>query len=369
MYIKKLKLINFRNYDDFVVNFDFDKTLIVGKNACGKTNLLEAVKYLTTLTKVKPGQDTDLIKHGCNFAKIIGEFSDKDNDFSAEILINPPKKKILKINGINKVKSSEYLENLCSVCFTAPDLLLLRGVPADRRSWLDEGIASVYPVYRDRLTKYNKARIQKSNCLKTFPINNDILDVWNDRLAIYGSNIVRLRLLYLKETEQIASLIHSKISKEEKLTISYSSNLSDELSGELSPEEILGTFKNTLEEKRTAEIESRRCLVGPHTDDIDFFINDIDAKKFASQGQQRTIVLSLKLAQTELLEKKKGTSPIILLDDVLAELDNVRQTFLLNAIEEKNQTMITSVDTLQFDKRYLENMEVLNLNDKHVTIS
>lgn len=361
MFISKLELYNFRNYEKFGINFDCDKSLIVGKNACGKTNLLESVKYLTDLTSVKAKQDCEMIKQGCDFARIKGEFSRDGGNFSAEVVINPPKRKILKINEVKQAKTADYLTGMYSVSFTTPDLLLLRGSPEDRRNWLNSAIGGIYPAYRDRLAKYNRVRLQKSNCLKDFPPNRQMLDVWNEQLAVCGTNVIRLRLLYLKEAEKFSALMHSKISPSEKLTLRYETTPGILTSDDISPETILKNFRETLHKHKEEEIARGRCIIGPHTDDISFFVNGSDAKKFASQGQQRTVVLALKLAETEIISAKSGYNAIILLDDVLAELDNVRQTFLLNCIEEKHQTIITSVDTLHFDKRYLDNVKIYNL--------
>lgn len=372
MRIENIKIINFRNYSDLQLDFDADKILLTGKNAQGKTNLLEAICYLSSLKTIKAKQDSELIKWGSDFSQIKGCFIKNNSETTLEVVINPPKKKILKVNEIKKNKSSEYLSNIYTVCFSTSDLSLLRGTPDDRRSWLDEAVSSLYPAHADRLSKYNKIRTQKNNLLKSMSgnINSDknLLDVWNEQLAITGSNIILLRLNFLKELLKYARQKHSYISTKENLSVFYDStivqNVNAEDVSEYTSNKIADLFRQKLEEKKLEEIIRSQSVVGPHRDDVSFYIDNADSKKFASQGQQRTIVLALKLAETELIKTKTGYNAILLLDDVLAELDDIRQTYLLNGIEEKHQTIITSVDTLHFDKRYLENVKIYKIIQK-----
>lgn len=369
MYIKNIKLLNFRNYANLSLDFDSDKILLTGKNAQGKTNLLEAVCFLSSLKTIKAKQDKELIKWGETFAQIKGVFTKNDTDITLETVINPPKKKLLKVNEIKKNKTSEYLSNIYSVSFSTSDLALLRGTPDDRRAWLDEAVASLYPAHADRLSKYNKIRIQKNNFLKSLGgnLNGDttLLDVWNEQLTVTGSNIILLRINFLKELLKHARQKHSHISLKENLSIKYNSSIIGDIDvedvSEFTSARIAELFQEKLEQKKQEEIIRVQSVTGPHRDDVSFFIDEVDSKKFASQGQQRTIVLALKLAETELIRVKTGYNAILLLDDVLAELDDIRQTYLLNGIEEKHQTIITSVDTLHFDKRYLENVKIYKI--------
>ena len=372
MFIKNIRLINFRNYSDLSLDFDADKILLTGKNAQGKTNLLEAVLYLSSLKTIKAKQDNELIKWGEDYAQVKGTFLKNGGETTLDVIINPPKKKVLKVNEIKKNKTSEYLSNIFAVSFSASDLSLVRGNPDDRRSWLDGAVSSLYPAHADRIAKYNKIRVQKNNFLKSLNgnINADktLLDVWNEQLVITGSNIILLRLNFLKELLKHAKKKHEYISIKEKLSIFYESSIvglvnTEDVSAYTSAK-IAEMFYEKLDEKRAEEIIRAQSVVGPHRDDVNFCIDDVDSKKFASQGQQRTIVLALKLAETDLIRAKTGYNAILLLDDVLAELDDIRQTYLLNGIEEKHQTIITSVDTLHFDKRYLENVKIYKIIQK-----
>lgn len=374
MFIKNLKLTNFRNYKDIEINFSSNKILFIGKNAQGKTNLLESIFYLSTLDSLRAKTDNELIKWNEEYCNIKAEIKKFDIDIDLEININPPNRKKLKVNGLNKNKFSEFISNITTVCFTTNDLLLLRGTPDDRRKWLDLAISQIFPAYIERLSKYNKIKTQKNNYLKNLKgnINADttLLDIWNEQLAITGSNIIFIRLNFLNELQKIAYIKHKQISDNETLTIFYNSSIVDDISAsekfEFNNEYILESFKKKLEEKKLEEIIRGQSIIGPHRDDISYFINNNEAKKYASQGQQRTIVLALKLAELELIKEKINTNAILLLDDVLAELDDLRQNYLLNAIGNETQTIITSVDTLHFKEEYLKNVEIFEIKENQV---
>ena len=369
MFLKKLELKNFRNYKSLKVDFKSNITLITGKNAQGKTNLLEAIQYLSSLNSIRAKTDNELILWGENFSAIQANLVKEVTELELDVIISPPKRKTLKVNGINKNKTSEFISNLSVVSFSVNDLLLLRGNPEDRRSWLDIAISQIYPAYIDRLQKYNKIKTQKNNFLKEIKGNlqasTDLLDVLNLQLAISGSNILYLRLKFLKELLNLAQVKHSEIAQNELLSMVYNSKVLDDfdiLNDKIpEAEDISKTFEQKLESRKMEEIIRAQALVGPHRDDISFFINNIEAKKFASQGQQRTIVLSLKLSELLLIETKINEKPLLLLDDVLAELDDIRQGYLLDAIGTETQTIITSVDTLQFKESYLEKVDILKI--------
>lgn len=369
MFLKRLELKNFRNYKDLKVDFKSNITIITGKNAQGKTNLLEAIQFLSSLGSIRAKTDNELILWGENFASVCGFLNKETIDLELDVVLSPPKRKVLKVNGVNKGKSSEFIRHLSVVSFSVNDLLLLRGAPDDRRAWLDLAISQIYPAYIDRLQKYNKIKIQKNNFLKEIKGNlqasTEILDVLNLQLAISGSNILYLRLKFLKELLNLAQVKHSEIAQNELLTMVYNSKVFDDFDilNDKIPEveEISKCFEQKLEQRKMEEIIRAQALVGPHRDDISFFINNVEAKKYASQGQQRTLVLSLKLSELLLIETKINEKPLLLLDDVLAELDDIRQGYLLDAIGTETQTIITSVDTLQFKESYLKKVDILKI--------
>ncbi len=371
MFVKSLNLKNYRNYSELNLEFNSRKILFIGKNAQGKTNLLESVYYLSCLGSPRAKTESEIIKWGEDTAKLCAVIQKSDYETELLVKINPPKRKELKVNQVKKSKSSEFCSNLSVVSFSVNDLLLLRGVPEDRRSWLDMAISQIYPAYPDRISKYNKIRTQKNNYLKEIKgnINADtkLLDVWNAQLCIAGSNIIYLRLKFLNELQRIAIEKHFQIAEDEYFSLLYNSTVLGDINFDgtlnLTVEKIAESFERKLEERKLEEIIRAQALVGPHRDDVSFFINNIEAKKFASQGQQRTIVLSLKLAELELIKEKIGDNPVLLLDDVLAELDNNRQNYLLNAIGNETQTIITSVDTVLFTGEYLKDVEIFNVEN------
>ncbi|MBQ8848471.1 MAG: DNA replication/repair protein RecF [Candidatus Gastranaerophilales bacterium] len=358
MKLRKLVLKNYRNYEDFEYDFSKNKTLIIGKNAQGKTNILEAIHYLCTLDSNRIKKDSELIMFNKEFANIKANVEKIDTDLELEVLLNPPKNKILKVNGIKKTKSRDFLRVLSSVNFSSSDLLLLRGEPQNRRKWLDMAIFQVYPLYDEKLSKFNKIRLQKANYLSQGIINNDMLDVFNQQLSIASANVVYLRMKYLMELERVAKMKHSAMAQNEELKIKYQT-ITDEF---LPVKELSELIYQKLIEIKDDEMRRQQCLIGAHRDDIDFYINDIDSKKFASQGQQRTIVLALKLAELQIIKDKIKQTPLLLLDDVLAELDNLRQNYLLNAIEDDIQMVITSVDTLAFEEKFLKNVDIIKIS-------
>ncbi len=375
MFIKRLEIKNFRNYADISIDFNSQKILFIGKNAQGKTNLLEAIYYLSSLDSFRAKNDNELIKWNeqiCNI-KAVTEKYDIETDI--EVTINPPNRKKLKVNGLNKNKSSEFISNITTVCFTTNDLLLLRGSPDDRRKWLDIAICQIFPAYLERLAKYNKIKTQKNNYLKNLKgnINADtsLLDIWNEQLAITGSNIIFIRLNFLYELQKIAKIKHKQISDTENLEIIYNSSIIGDISAEKKFEHnndyILSCFTKELQEKKAEEIIRGQSITGPHRDDVSYLINNFEAKKYASQGQQRSIVLALKLAELALIKEKINVNAVLLLDDVLAELDDYRQNYLLNAIDDNTQTIITSVDTLNFREEYLNNVEIFEIKDNKIT--
>lgn len=214
------------------------------------------------------------------------------------------------------------------------------------------------------MSKYDKIRIQKNNCLKDYlktgNLNQTLLDVYNEQLTITGSNIIYLRIKFLKEIEKIAKEKHRTISESEDLTIRYDCNF---LNGETELEGIAEAFKTSISEKQNEELRRGQTCVGPHRDDIVFFINQNEATKYASQGQQRTVVLALKLSELDIITTKTGDEPILLLDDVLAELDDLRQNYLLKSINQNTQTIITSVDTILFEDEFLKDVNIYKIEN------
>ena len=363
MKLKNLQLTNYRNCKNIFLNFDSSKTLIIGKNAQGKTNILESIYFLSTLKSPRTSNNIELINFDANNVKVDAEIIKADTEINLKYLYTREKNRELRVNSL-KTTPKNFKSVLKTVLFSTADLLLLRGNPSDRRDWLDRAISQIYPAYDERLSKYDKIRIQKNNCLKDYlktgNLNQTLLDVYNEQLAITGSNIIYLRIKFLKEIEKIAKEKHRTISESEDLTIRYDCNF---LNGETELEGIAEAFKTSISERQNEELRRGQTCVGPHRDDIVFFINQNEATKYASQGQQRTVVLALKLSELDIITTKTGDEPILLLDDVLAELDDLRQNYLLKSINQNTQTIITSVDTILFEDEFLKDVNIYKIEN------
>ena len=350
MKISKLNLKNYRNCENISLEFPRQKTLIIGKNAQGKTNILESIYLLSDLKSPRTSTMTDLIKFGQENFEINAQIEKNNTEIELDFAYNQEKKREFKINKV-KSTAKDFKLTVKTVLFSTKDLLLLRGTPQDRRDWLDRAISQIYPAYDERISKYEKIRIQKNNLLKNEFVDETLLEIYNEQLVITGANIIFLRKKFLKEIENLASEKHKLISDTETFSLNYTCPKNE-------IEAICEYLKTELIKRKPEELGRRQSCVGPHRDDIEFKINGIDAVKFASQGQQRTLVLALKLGELEIIREKTGYAPILLLDDVLAELDEARQNYLLKSIENGVQTIITSVDTLLFEEDFLRDVQI-----------
>lgn len=354
MKLLRLGLTNYRNCADVGIDFNKQKTLIIGKNAQGKTNILESIYLLSDIKSPRTSTLTDLIQFNQDNFEINAIIEKNNTEIELDFKYNLEKKREFKINKV-KSTAKDFKLTVKTVLFSSKDLMLLRGAPQDRRDWLDRAISQIYPAYDERLSKFEKIRVQKNNLLKSDIIDETLLEIYNEQIAITGANIIFLRKKFLKEIERIASTKHSVISNSEEFSLSYTCPVD-------TIEEISDYLREEIKRKSSEEFGRRQACAGPHRDDIEFKINGIDAVKFASQGQQRTLVLALKLGELEIIKEKTGYSPILLLDDVLAELDETRQNYLLKSIDSDVQTIITSVDTLLFEDEFLKDVEIYSVD-------
>lgn len=371
MKLKLLKLYDYRNCCETEVPFNSFKNLIIGKNAQGKTNILESIYFLSTLKSPRTSSQLDFINIGKTQFRIEAEILKSQTDISLSYSYTTDKKRSVIVNGV-KSTLKDFKSILKTVLFSSSDLLLLRGAPQDRRDWLDRAISQVYPAYDDRLNKYDKIRIQKNNflkdALKSGFLDDSLLDVYNEQLSVCGSNIIYVRKKYINEIEKLAKIKHGTISNDEVLSLKYDCSFLDIYEADVTDiKDIQSAFLSALEEHKTEELRRGQACIGPHRDDVLFYINNLDATKFASQGQQRTIVLALKLSELDIIAEKTGEQPILLLDDVLAELDDLRQNFLLKSINDETQTIITSVDTLLFEENFLKDVDIFKIESGCLT--
>ncbi len=373
MFLKKLKLINYRNYTDFSQDFNHLKTIIIGQNAQGKSNILEALNILATSNSNRAEKDSNLVQWEKEYALIFADIETKGLELEIALQINPTGRRKLKINGISKkAPQADLIGNFFAVLFSCDDLYLIKGSPSLRREWIDSVLIQLDKKYHKLLQDYQKSVTQKNALLKSAlekgVSQNKLkieLDIWNEKILKSGSEIICLRLSFLEEIKPLAGQFLSDISKgTENLDLVYNSTIPNLRIKAI--QEIPLLFKQSLEESFSKEYARGQSLIGPHRDDIDFLINNKAAKSFASQGQQRSIVLTLKLAELKIIEKRTGEIPVLLLDDVFAELDESRQNFLLHNLPENIQTFITTTHLSTIQKDLLNSAHVIEVENGKV---
>lgn len=329
MYIKNIELKNFRNYEALQLEFDKNVNLILGMNAQGKTNLLEAVYVSSIGRSFRTNRDSDMVKFGCDYAKVALETAKTDDEGSVEIFFHKDKNKFAKIDGVKIKKTSELLKNVYIVIFSPEDLKIVKDEPEKRRKFIDRELCQIKPSYYDALANYKKILTQRNAYLKEIEINTDILDIWDIQLAKYGAAIMQHRAEFVKKISDIGNSLHFGITNgRENLKISYAPNLKLCENTALQEKLFYGALKNSIDN----DLRQRTTTKGPHKDDIEFFIDEINVRNFGSQGQQRTTALSLKLAEISIIKEESGESPILLLDDVMSELDFERQEYLVKSL-------------------------------------
>ncbi|KPU42958.1 DNA replication and repair protein RecF [Oxobacter pfennigii] len=357
MYVSRMALQNYRNYDKLSLHLHPRLNIFFGNNAQGKTNLVESIYMCGTGRSHRTFKDKEIIRWDTSISSIKNEVVKKEMVTTIEINLFDGKAKNIKVGGVRIDKMSDLFGNLNVVMFSPEDLKLVKEGPVFRRRFLDVEISQVKPNYFYNLNQYNKVLLQRNNLLKSIKYDNSLtktLDVWDEQLSQYGSYIITYRLDFIKKIGILAKLIHRKITNgKEELSISYST----QFKGVSNREDLkIGIYKKLIE-RRQEDIRRGITTVGPHRDDMDFYINNIDVKTYGSQGQQRTTALSLKLSELEFIKSECSEYPVLLLDDVLSELDINRQKFLLDSL--KNiQTIITCTsinDIIEFRKndRYL----------------
>ena len=367
MYLNHLYLQNFRNYQEQKIIFSAPKTILLGDNAQGKSNLLEAVELLSTLKSHRVTRDRDLVLAGQTESRITAQLTRKHGAIDLALVLRDKGRRTAVVNRENLKRQLDFLGILNAVEFSSLDLDLVRGSPETRRHWIDSLLFQIEPVYAHILHEYQRVLKQRNSLLKQAehrPLDPAELDSWNHQLILTGTKVIRRRMRIIDRLAPIASIWHTKISKNtERLTITYTPNIT---ALENTPESIYQAFVSRLDLRRIAEQSLGNTLVGPHRDEIELTINDTPAKAYGSQGQQRTLVLALKLAELELIEQIVGEPPLLLLDDVLAELDLTRQNQLLSVIEDRFQTLITTTHLGAFDARWLESSQILQVRSGQI---
>ncbi len=353
MYIEKINLTNFRNYENQEINFNKNINIFYGNNAQGKTNMLEAI-YLCAIGKsYRTNRDKELININSEYAKTSVEYTKKDRKGKIEISLT--NKKNIYLNDIKLNKISEILGNINIVLFNPDDINIFKEGPSRRRKLLDIMISQLKPVYVYNLNMYLRVLEQKNNYLKQIKYENkkeELLDIWETKLADYAEIIYNYRKKFTEELMKKAIEIHYKITKgKEKIKIKYISDFTNK-------EEFLKKIKNN----RKIDILKGYSSVGIHRDDMKLYINDKEIGIFGSQGQHRSAILSIKLSELEIIKEETEENPILLLDDFMSELDKERRE---NFLEDVNNTqiIITCTDKLELKN---ENKKIFYVENGHV---
>ncbi|NGP45193.1 DNA replication/repair protein RecF [Bacillaceae bacterium SIJ1] len=355
MYIEQLALTNYRNISTAEIAFDPEVNVFIGENAQGKTNFMEAAYVLGMAKSHRTPRDKELIKWDESYAKIEGDIQKKNGNISMKLVISEQGKKA-RLNQLEQKKLSTYLGALNVVMFAPEDLNLVKGSPQVRRRFLDMEIGQVSPIYMHHLSTYVKILKQRNQLLKKLQRSNGdmlTLDVLTEQLSKAAAHLTEKRFAFVRLLQELAAPVHAGITEQrESLTVTYAPSL------KVSEHEELATLEKEYMERfeamREKEIERGTTLIGPHRDDLLFYVNEKEVQTYGSQGQQRTAALSVKLAELELIRQEVGEYPILLLDDVLSELDDSRQSHLLNTIQGKVQTFVTTTSVEGIDHETIQ---------------
>ncbi|NLI70258.1 MAG: DNA replication/repair protein RecF [Firmicutes bacterium] len=352
MYLEKIGVNNFRNYALAGIEPGPNLNVIYGENAQGKTNLLEAIYFIFSAISHRTRKDKELIRWNSDFFKIQGEVHLGDGPRSLQIDYHRLKGKTIKIN-YHQMTVDQYFSHFPVVIFYPQDIFLLTGGPAVRRRFLNTEITRLYPHYYHQLIKYYRILAQRNNILKSGVFyHDDSPDTWGEFLADCGSRIIRERIKYLGRMEKYASRFQGYFTGgKEDIKLEYKSKVNiNGLTGDGGNKgihEIKNNFLEALERRKEEELKRGYTLVGPHVDDMSVLLNNREIKKASSQGQQRTTIISLKMAQASMLKEEKKEEPLLLMDDCFSELDRRRSYQVLEMIEEnKIQCFITSYERL-----------------------
>lgn len=363
MILRKLEVHDFRNYHSLSLSLSPHITIFVGQNAQGKTNILESVLLLALAKSHRAGKDSEMIRWEAESAFVTGEVERNQRRYSLDLRIMKHGKKV-RINGLEKRRISDFIGHLNVVLFAPEDLMLVKGGPQARRRFLDIELGQMSPQYLYNLAQYQKVLQQRNNILKNSDRLDksllDMLSVWDEQLIEYGSKLILKRLEFVSKLQQFSSNIHQRItSGGEELTLQYKSSLLEDL-----PllEELRLRFEQQLKGKQKEDFRRGSTSVGPHRDDVEVRIDGKNVHTFGSQGQQRTAALSMKLAEIDLIRYEVGEYPVLLLDDVLSELDEMRQLHLLESMGERVQTFITTTMTYGLEELMREKAVVYRVH-------
>lgn len=368
MRLKSLKLFNFRNYSELSLDLSFGINIFIGDNGVGKTNILEAI-YVLSLTKSnRYGTINDLIKHD-NLSAKINCLVDYDNYTKEyEVLINEESKKVY-INKQEIKKIANYISNFCVTTFMPNDIDIIRGTPSIRRNLLNIQIGQLYNNYLKYVNEYNSLLKIRNDYLKRLNINGNTdlryLDIINQKMVEVSLKIYYFRYFYLEEINKIISQVYKKIANISNLKIEYANSLNlDSYDENLIKDKLISRYKKNL----SKEIMQGMTLTGVHRDDLIFKIDGVDARIYASEGQQRLIVIAYKISELLLFKKIKKEYPVLLLDDVFSEIDLKKRNNIIKYFEDDIQVIITTNDINDIDQKLVEKAKIYLVKNGNVKI-
>jgi DNA replication and repair protein RecF len=383
MYIRHLSLTNFRNYTRLELGLPARVVLLHGANAQGKTNLLEAIYYLATSRSPQTATDRELINWIADeeemvpYTRLTTEVMRGGRSRQIEIVLQKEpvgggapsaedRTRLRKQIRVDKAKrrALDLVGQINVVLFMPQDMVLVDGPPSGRRRYLDVALCQVDPAYCRALSRYNRVLSERNVVLRQWQerrMDPDELTYWNEQLVAYGASVILGRRDAVAELDQRVARLHHQLSGgAERLCLVYEPTVPVEKEDDL--ERLGDTYRGELKRYRRQEVERGMTLIGPHRDEVRFLVNDrVDLGRFGSRGQQRTAVVALKLAEVDWMRQRTGEWPILLLDEVLAELDAERRDFLLAQVNGVEQAIITSTDPTFFDAEFLANMTLLKV--------
>lgn len=368
MFLKELSLKGYRNYETAEAAFSEKINVFLGENAQGKTNMMESIYVLAMARSHRTANDKELIGWDQDFAKVTGKVETENTTYPLEIVLSKKGKKA-RLNHLEQKKLSAYIGHLNVILFAPEDLALVKGSPSVRRKFLDMEMGQMSAIYLYHLVEYQKILKQRNAYLKQNrkkgKIDQTYLSILNEQLAAEGAEVLAERFSFVKRLEKWAQPIHSEISQQkEVLTLEYASSVP--LNSEKDKEQVMKDLLDQYKKNERREIEQGTTLSGPHRDDVRFYVNEKNVQTYGSQGQQRTTALSVKLAEIELMKEMTGEYPVLLLDDVLSELDDDRQTHLLRSIQDRVQTFLTTTSLDGVKKELLHDPRIFTVRDGQI---
>jgi DNA replication and repair protein RecF len=372
MLLQSLELKNYRNYQELSCDFSSSLNILQGRNAQGKTNLIEAVYYLSIGKSYRPVKEDQLIRWEQNAFFVSGKIQNRLGVLSMSITFDRSAKSVKQIcvGGLKTRKPSDLIGNLNSVLFAPEDLSMIKGSPQERRNFLDYDISQISTEYFQELQKYRRLLTQRNHLLKQIRFgqhDKTSLSVWDEQLLTSASRIVQKRLRALEKLTPLMRLTQRKLTGgAENLDIKYLLNKKKELK---ISDDILNALKEVQKETLHEELKQGITLWGPHRDDLSIVVNGMDLKLYGSQGQHRTAVLALKLSELEFFRGETGEYPVLLLDDVMSELDERRRNELILFIQNKEiQCFITTTDSIGIFDKYEKEVRIYQVRTGQIKL-